>query len=147
MVFVSGGYPTARTLGIKADGSGEIVWENNTRAYGPSLLPRDGFLYCTLDAGIAACFRCDTGEEVWKGRLGGTFSSSPVMVGDLIYATNEEGITHIFKANPERFEKVGENKLGQSVFATPAICGGRIFARVAHQERGQRQEYLYCIGK
>ena len=144
-VFTSGGYPKNHISAVAADGSGKIVWENNTRAYVPSMLQRDGFLFTALDAGIASCFRCDDGEEVWKARLGGTFSSSPVLVGDLIYATNEQGVTHIFKADPEKFEKVGENKLGESVFATPAICGGQIFARVAHSENNQRQEYLYCI--
>ena len=111
------------------------------------MLHVDGYLFATLDAGIATCFRCDNGDQVWKARLGGTFSSSPVLVGDLIYATNEEGVTHLFKANPKRFEKVGENELGESVFATPAICGGEIFTRVAHQENGTRQEYLYCISE
>lgn len=146
LVFSSGGYPKNHISAVMADGSGKIVWENNTRAYVPSLLQRDGFLFATLDAGIASCFRCDNGEQVWKARLGGTFSSSPVMVGDLIYATNEEGTTFIFKANPDKFEKVGENQLGQSVFATPSICGGQIFTRVAHQENDVRREYLYCIG-
>jgi outer membrane protein assembly factor BamB len=147
LVFTSGGYPKNHIAAVAADGSGEVVWENNTRAYVPSLLQRDGFLFATLDAGVASCFRAATGEEVWKSRLGGTFSSSPVMVGDLIYATNEEGVTHIFRANPEKFEKVADNKLGESVFATPAICGNRIYMRVAHDENGKRQEYLYCIGK
>lgn len=146
-VFTSGGYPKNHIAAVKADGSGEIAWESNTRAYVPSLLQRDGFLYATLDAGIACCFRCDTGEQVWKARLGGTFSSSPVMVGDRIYATNEEGVTHIFRVDPEKFERIGSNQLGESVFATPAICGGRIYTRVAHDEGGKRQEYLYCIGK
>ena len=145
-VFTSGGFPKNHISAVAADGSGKVVWEINTRAYVPSFLQRAGFLFTALDAGIATCFSCATGDEVWKGRLGGTFSSSPVMVGDLIYATNEEGITHIFKANPQKFEKVGENKLGESVFATPAICGGRIYTRVAHEEDGKRQEYLYCIG-
>ncbi len=146
-VFTSGGYPKNHISAVAADGSGKVAWENNTRAYVPSMLQHGGFLFTTLDAGIASCFRCDDGEEVWKARLGGTFSSSPVMVGDLIYATNEEGVTHIFKANPEKFEKVGENQLGESVFATPAICGGQIFTRVAQMEDDRRQEYLYCIGE
>ncbi len=146
-VFTSGGYPKNHVSAVAADGTGRVVWENPTRAYVPSLLAKDGHLFLALDAGIASCVRCDSGEEVWKSRLGGTFSSSPVMVGDLIYATNEEGVTHIFKANPQKFEKVGENKLGQSVFATPAICGGMIYMRVAHEEDGKRQEYLYCIGE
>ncbi|MFK8115522.1 MAG: PQQ-binding-like beta-propeller repeat protein, partial [Rubripirellula sp.] len=146
-VFTSGGYPTNHISAVKADGSGEISWENNTRAYVPSLLQRNGFLFAALDEGVASCFRCDTGEQVWKARLGGTYSSSPVLVGDLIFATSEEGVTTIFKADPSKFQKVGENKLGESVFATPVYCGGRIYTRVAHEENGQRQEYLYCIGK
>ena len=146
-IFTSGGYPKNHISAAKADGSGTITWENNTRAYVPSLLERDGFLYATLDAGVAACFRCDDGEETWKARLGGTFSSSPVMVADLVYATNEEGTTFIYRVNPEAFELVAENQLGESVFATPAICDSAIYMRVAHQQDGQRKEYLYCIGE
>ena len=146
-VFTSGGFPKNHISAVSGDGSGSILWENNTRAYVPSLLQRGGFLFTTLDAGIASCFQCSDGTEVWKARLSGTFSSSPVLVGDLIYATNEEGVTHIFKADPERFEKVGENQLGESVFATPAICGGQIFTRVAQMEGDRRQEYLYCISQ
>lgn len=145
-VFSSGGYPKNHIAAVAADGSGKVVWESNTRAYVPSLLQKDGYLYAALDAGIATCIRSDTGEEVWKARLGGTFSSSPVMVGDLIFACNEEGTTFVFKASPEKFVKIAENQLGESVFATPAICGNRIYARVAHREDGKRQEYLYCIG-
>lgn len=69
------------------------------------------------------------------------------MVGDLIYATNEEGETFIFKADTTQFEKVAENKLGTSVFSTPAIVGGQVFIRVAHMEADRRQEYLYCISE
>lgn len=146
-VFTSGGYPTNHVSAVKADGSGKIVWQNKSRVYVPSMLQRDGYLYATLDAGIAACFRCSDGNEMWKSRLGGTFSSSPVMVGDLIYAANEEGQTFVFKASPDAFQKVAENKLGDSVFATPAICGGRIYIRVAHIEDDVRQEYVYCLGE
>ncbi len=146
-IFTSGGYPKNHIAAVVADGSGKVAWENNTRAYVPSLLQKDGYLYATLDAGVAICVRCSDGQQIWKGRLGGTFSSSPVLVGDLIYGTNESGETFIFKANPKKFEQVGQNKLGDNVFATPTICGNRIYTRVAFTEDGQRQEYLYCIGR
>jgi len=67
----------------------------NTRVYVPSLLVRDGYLYGVLDAGVATCWKSETGKEVWKNRLAGTFSSSPVMVGDTIYATNEAAETFV----------------------------------------------------
>ena len=146
-IFTSGGYPKNHVSAVAADGSGKIVWENPTRSYVPSLLTRDGYLFAVMDAGIAMCWKSDTGKEVWKGRLSGTFSSSPVLMGDLIYAANEEGQTFVFKASTEKLEIVATNQLGNSVFATPAICGGRIYQRVAHDVDGRRQEVLYCIGE
>jgi outer membrane protein assembly factor BamB len=111
------------------------------------MLLRDGILYAVTDAGVAMCWHSDTGKEIWKSRLGGTFSASPVLVGDKIFATNREGQTFTFKASPKAFELVAENRLGDEVFSTPAICGSQIFMRVAFHKDGSRQETLYCLGK
>jgi hypothetical protein len=146
LIFTSGGYPKNHLAAVKADGSGQVVWESKSRVYVPSLLLRDGYLYAVLDAGVAMCWKASTGEEVWKNRLGGTFSASPVLVGDDIFATNEAGRTFIFRATPDGFQSVGENQLGDEVLATPAICGNRIYMRVAFSKDGGRQEMLYCIG-
>ena len=146
-IFTSGGYPKNHVSAVAADGSGKTVWENPTRSYVPSLLTRGGYLFAVMDGGIAMCWKSDTGTEIWKERLSGTFSSSPVLIGDLIYAANEEGQTFVFKASSEKLEIVATNQLGNSVFATPAICGGRIYQRVAHEVDGRRQEVLYCIGE
>jgi outer membrane protein assembly factor BamB len=100
-----------------------------------------------MDAGTAACWASDTGKELWKARLGGTFSASPVLAGNRIYATNEAGETFVFEASSEKFSKLAANKLGDEAFATPAICGGRIYTRVAHKVEGRRQEMLYCLGE
>ncbi|MCY2963848.1 MAG: PQQ-binding-like beta-propeller repeat protein [Planctomycetota bacterium] len=147
VIFSSGGYPKDHLAAIAADGSGKVVWENKSRVYVPSMIVRDGYLYGTLDAGVAMCWRCSDGAEMWKQRLGGTFSASLVLAGDALYACNEEGQTFVFKATPKGFESLGENRLGISVFASPVICGGRIYHRVAHDVDGQRREVLYCIGK
>lgn len=146
-LFTSGGYPKNHIAAVTADGSGDVVWETNTRAYVPSLLHKDGYLFAVLDEGIATCIRAADGKTMWKSRLGGTFSASPVLVGERIYATNEEGQTFVFQASTERFEKLAENPLGESVFATPVIAGDQIFMRVAEQEDGRRQEYVVCIGE
>lgn len=147
LVFSSGGYPVNHVSAINADGSGEIVWTNGTRVYVPSMVVKDGYLYAVADAGIAICWKADSGEEVWKARLSGTFSSSPVLVGDRIYVTNEECTTFVFKAQPEKFERLARCQLGDECIATPAICGSRIYARVARQVDGGRHEFLYCIGE
>ncbi len=147
LVFTSGGYPKNHVSAVRADGSGEVAWENNTRVYVPSMIVKDGYLYAVQDAGTAVCWKSDTGKEVWKGRLGGTFSASLVLVGDHLFATNESGRTFIFKADPGAFELVAQNQLGDEVLATPAICGDRIYMRVVLNREGKRQEMLYCLGK
>ena len=147
LVFTSGGYPKNHMSAVRADGSGEIVWENKTRVYVPSMLVHDGFLYTVLDAGIVMCWKSDTGQKVWEGRLGGKFTASPILVGDNIFTTSESGKTFIFKATPKAFTLVGDNQLGEEVYATPTICGNRIYMRVAAQTNGRRQETLFCLGK
>ncbi len=130
---------------VEADGSGKVAWSNKNRVYVPSMLLRDGIIYGVRDAGIASCWKSDSGEELWKERLDGNFSASPVLVGDLIFATNESGLTFVYRASPEGYTEVAQNKLGDEVFATPTICGSRIYMRVAEQGADGRQEFLYCL--
>jgi outer membrane protein assembly factor BamB len=144
-IYSSGGWPRNHITAVRADGSGKIAWENGTRVYVPSMLVRDGYLYAVADAGIALCYKADTGEEIWKERIEGTFSSSPVLVGEHIFVTSESGRTYIYKASPKAFELVGSNQLGSETYATPTICGDRIYIRVAEGRGAKRQEYLYCL--
>jgi len=146
-VFVSGGYPRKHVQAVEADGSGKTAWENNSQVYVPSMVVHRGHLFAVQDPGVASCWNCETGQEVWRERLGGTFTASLVLVGERLFATNEAGQTLIFQANPEKFVRIAENQLGDEVYATPAICGGRIYMRVVEKPAGRRQEVLYCLGE
>ncbi len=146
LVFASGGYPQKETLAVKADGSGEIVWRNREKAYEQSLLAHDGYLYAVTDGGIALCWAAKTGKEMWKKRLAGPVSASPILAGGNIYLSNEKGATFVFRANPAKFELLATNQLGDETFATFAICDSRIYLRAAKTTGGKRQETLYCIG-
>ena len=85
---------------------------------------------------------------MWSERVGkGGISASPVLANGLIYATFENGSTTVFKATPERFEKVAENQLGTSSFATQVMLGDKIYARIATSRLGKRSEFLVCIGE
>jgi len=146
-VVTSGGYPSKHIAVIKGDGSGETLWRNETMVYVPSMLVHDGYLYAVTDTGDAICYDLKTGEVKWEERLRAKFASSPLLVGDLVYATSDEGTTHIFKATPTGFAAVAENVIpADEVQATPAICGGQIFIRLAEGRAEDRQEMLYCLG-
>ncbi|MEY4198974.1 MAG: hypothetical protein RLZZ265_714 [Verrucomicrobiota bacterium] len=145
-VFAGGGYPKNHTLAVLADGSGQVAWQNTARVYVPSMIAKAGHLYAVMDAGVAVCWKSDTGEELWKERLGGDFFASPVMVDDRIYASNVSGKTFVFSATPKGFQVLAQNQLGDEAFASPVICDNRIYLRVA-KKGSVREEFLYCIGK
>ncbi|MBI81823.1 MAG: serine/threonine protein kinase [Planctomycetaceae bacterium] len=137
-VFSSGGYPEKELLCIRADGSGDIVWRTGRDVtYVPSPLFHQGRLYVVNDGGIATLFNAHSGDVIWRERLGGAFSASPTLVGDLLYVPDEEGTTFVLKAS-DHFEVVARNKLGDGGFASPVICGGRLYLRTLH--------HLYAIG-
>jgi outer membrane protein assembly factor BamB len=146
LIITSGGYPKGHVAAVHADGSGKVAWEIGTKVYVPSLIERNGYLYGVQDNGMAMCWKFDSGKEIWKERLGSNFSASPVLVGDLLFATSETGRTFIYKADPKGYQLVAENQLGNDAMATPTICGGRIYMRAAVNQGKNRQEMLYCIG-
>lgn len=138
LIFASGGYPNKETLAVNAK-TGQPVWRNGDKSYEQSMLAHDGHLYALNDAGIAICWRASDGEELWKERLGGPVSASPLLVGDTIYASNERGQFFVFKANPAKFELLAKTQLGDSSFASPAVSGDRLFIRT--------EDSLFCIGE
>ncbi len=145
LIFASGGYPDAQTVAVKADGSG-VAWSNKVKCYEQSMLVHNGYLYAFSDSGVTFCWDAKTGKEMWKQRMKGPVSTSPLLVGETIFATNEAGTTWVFKANPKKYEEVAQNQLGESGFASMAAIDGQLFIRTATGDGTGRKESLYCIG-
>ncbi|MFM7868774.1 MAG: PQQ-binding-like beta-propeller repeat protein, partial [Planctomycetaceae bacterium] len=139
LVFASGGYPDAETVAVRADGSG-VVWKNKVKCYEQSMLVSGGHVYAFSDQGVFYCWNAKTGEERWKQRLRGPVSASPLLVGDLILATNEAGTTWVIRANPEKYELVSQNQLGDSGFASSVVVDGQLFMRTSTGEGAGRRE-------
>jgi len=144
VIFASGGYPDAETVAVRADGSG-VVWKNKVKCYEQSMLVSGGHVYAFSDQGVFYCWNAKTGEERWKQRLRGPVSASPLLVGDLILATNEAGTTWVIRANPEKYELVSKNQLGDSGFASCVVVDGQLFMRTSTGEGAGRRESLYCL--
>jgi outer membrane protein assembly factor BamB len=138
LVFAGGGYPETAVMAIDAAGGSKVVWQKDFKAYVPSPLAIGDRLFVVQDNGVARCLNAKTGEEIWTKRLGGDFTASPVVVNDAIFVPDEDGLMHVFKAT-DRFEEIARNNLGDGGFASPVICGGRLYLRTLH--------HLYCIGE
>ena len=144
-VYASGGYPKAETICVRSDGSGEVVWSNNQKCYEQSMLIHDGFVYAVTDAGVAHCWRATDGETMWRQRLGGDYSSSPVLVGDAIHVFNEQGEGFVFAPDSSAYRELGRNKLADDIFPTPSVVGKVMYHRFAKREAQGRKEYLVAI--
>jgi outer membrane protein assembly factor BamB len=142
-VFASGGYPKPETIAVKADGSGKVLWKNNQKCYEQSMLAYAGYVYGYTDNGVLFCWRGTDGKEMWKQRLSGPVSASPVLAGGFIYMCDEMGTFYVVKPNPEAFELVAKNQVGNDSFASPAVAGGSLFLRVALRGDQSRDEFLY----
>ncbi|MCG6156084.1 outer membrane protein assembly factor BamB family protein [Rubinisphaera margarita] len=142
-IFASGGFPQKQTVAFSP--AGQLLWSSRTSLYEPSLIALDGYLYGVTDNGIACCWNQTDGQELWKERLQGGFSASPVACGDHILVSNLQGDTYVFKADPSSYQEVAVNKLGTDCYASPAIVGNQLFLRVGIGSGNARREELICI--
>jgi outer membrane protein assembly factor BamB len=131
------------TLCVRLDVQGEkpaarVEWKAPSKGSEiPSPLWLDGRLYYAEDAGFVACMRADTGERVWRGRLGGKVHASPVAAGDKLYFASVNGTVTVLRAGDE-YKVLGRNDLGEGIFASPALAGGCLFLR--------GEKHLFCVG-
>ena len=87
-----------------------------------------GLLFMGTEMGILTCIDAKTGERIWRERLGGIYSASPVAADGKIYLASENGETLVLKSS-RKPEVLARNKLDLRVIASPAVSGGRIFLR------------------
>lgn len=93
-------------------------------------------------SGVATGYDAKQGDELWKERLGGNFSGSPVVIGKVVYALSDEGDLIAVKPGP-KLESLGRLSLrvdDDEVFRTSiAISGSQMLVRSDRR--------IYCIGK
>jgi outer membrane protein assembly factor BamB len=115
-----------------------LVWRSEHGGpHVPSSAYYEGRLYVVNDTGIVTCFDAATGDTLWQKRLRGHFSTSPLVVGDKLLLISEEGVTYVLQSGAQ-FRLLGENRLSGTIYATPAVLGGRLYFRTTTE--------LICVG-
>ena len=142
-IYASGGYPDKETVCLDSDGN--QLWSNQIKLYEPSPIIVNGNLFAVTDNGIAYLWQGSDGTEIWRSRLGGEFSSSPVLVGGLVYVGDLSGNCFVLKASNEGLETIATNQLGSDMYASPAVSNGQMFLRIGTGDRSARSEQLVCI--
>jgi len=119
---------------VRPDGHGvvtdtHVVWRHKGNVpRRPSVLLVDDLLFMVDDGGVASCLEAKTGNEVWKGRLGGNYSASPIYCGGKVYFFDQDGKATVIKAS-RKYEVIAVNRLQDGFMASPAVSGHALFLR------------------
>ena len=116
-----------------------VVWnrdKGNSDLSAPLLI--GDRIFSILNNGVINCVDVRTGEEIWKDRVEGTFTASPITANGVIYFCNEAGDCFVVKA-ADAYELVSHNRLDEGMRASPAAADGHVFFRTF--------THLYAIGQ
>ncbi len=144
LIFTASGFGASAIRVVRAGGKGDvtethIAWESPDDVPKiPSMLYVKPYLYLVTEAGVAKCLKAATGEVIWRERLDGRYSASPVWADGKIYFLSEKGTTTVITDGAE-FKVLAENELNETCKASPAISQGNIFIR--------SEKNIYCIGR
>lgn len=144
IIYMSRGYRNSDFMAIRPGGRGDvsgshILWRNPGGAsYVPSIVYYNGLLYMTNEVGVVTCADAETGQRVWRQRLGGIFFASPVAGDGKVYLISETGETYVLQSGREP-EVLARNDLKERFIASPAISNHKLFLR--------SDTILFCIGK
>ena len=122
---------------IRLDGRGDVTdshvqWKyTNSVCSTPSVVLVDDLIYFITDkTGVASCVDAKTGKLVWKQRIGGKFSTSPLAAAGKIYFFDRDGKTTVI-AKGRKFQQLAVNTLESGCMASPAIIGNTLYLRTA----------------
>ncbi|MCX7403515.1 MAG: PQQ-binding-like beta-propeller repeat protein [Planctomycetia bacterium] len=140
LVFVCTGFNTPKLLAIKQGGVGKlppsaIAWEEKSQIPAtPALLVVGEELYVMSDRGVATCLDAKSGRELWRHRIGGNFSASPLLADGLIIFASEEGVVTLVEPG-KSYREVAVSDLGVQIMASPIAFGSTLIIRTAEDIR------------
>ena len=134
LLYVVTDYDRPELWAVRPDGSGDVTathvaWKvAKDMPATASLLLIGDLLYMINDQGFVLCLEALTGKEVWRERLKGRHSASPIFAGGRIYFFSEKNLTTVMAPGRE-FRRLAENQLEDRVMATPAVIGNAFILR------------------
>lgn len=134
LIFMCTGNSLGQLWAVRPGGKGvvtdsHVVWKvNRNVSTRPSLLLVNDLLFMIDAGGIVTCLEAKTGKEIWRERVGGNHSASPLLAEGRIYFFSEEGKTTVINAARE-FKILSENELGDGYMASAVAVDKSLFLR------------------
>jgi len=95
----------------------------------PSPLIVDDALYVLSNKGILTILNTETGKRQGVLRMGGNYSSSPILANRLIYFCNEDGMVKLVDAALVKPRIIQINRMEERIMASPAVLENDLIIR------------------
>lgn len=135
LVIFSTGFMDASFVAVDPRGSGDITsggiaWRSAPKKAPrmPSLIASSGQIFSIADNGILRCIDAKTGQIINEKRVGGNFSSSPLLAGGNLYLSSREGVMTVVKCSSD-LETIATNQFETSLMASPVLVGDDLLIR------------------
>jgi outer membrane protein assembly factor BamB len=133
ILLLSTGFMAGKILAIDPSGRGDVTkthlkWTYLGGLQTPSMVCYEDKVYMANDKGLFIALDLMTGKEVWKKRLGGGYSASPLLVGNRVYFQSETGESQVFQLGTEPTE-LAKNVLPGRIFASYAVIDDDLIIR------------------
>lgn len=90
----------------------------------------DDRVYVINNAGVLSCADRSSGERLWRIRLEGKFSGSPVAGADShLYVFSEQGLGQVVDLDGTEGEIVSRFDLGETILSTASLAPGAVYIR------------------
>ena len=114
---------------LSSGSDAQVAYElEGSLPYVPTPVAHGKWLFLISDGGVASCLDIETGQRVWRERIGGNFYGSPVRVDNRIYFISSEGEMVVLAAAPQ-YQLLGRVDLEEPSHSTPAIADGVMYLR------------------
>ena len=142
-LFLNTGFGKPQLWAVRPDGSGDVTeshvaWRETQQIPAKSSpVLSGGRITLISDGGVASCLDAETGDMLWRERVPGQYSASPLVGAGRIYFSSHEGRTTVI-ADAAEFEVLATNDLDGMLMASPAVAEGDLVLRT--------DTHLYRIG-
>lgn len=119
---------------VRPDGQGDVTdshvaWKfAETVPSRSSLILEAGRLFMISDNGMISCVDAKTGKAVWRQRVKGSYSASPLIAAGRIYFFGEDGEIPVIAA-ADTYQSLATNHLDDGFMASPAVFGESLILR------------------
>ena len=151
LAIVTAGYPPVRPVyAVRAGARGDIslaagktasdaiAWSHDRDGtYISSPIVYRDQLYTLNNNGILTAYDANTGERIYRARVGGggAFSASPVAADGKLFLASEDGEVFIVQVG-RQYVELGKRPMNEVTMASPAISNGLLIVRTLNHVWG-----------